>query len=63
MNYNQLTTEQLLKEVENMSTIESRLTYKTEYETIICLLLNRIDLLDWTNNDNLDWPERLLRVL
>lgn len=59
MEYYEMETEELLQRAETAYEVGD----KEELEILTSLLFSRIDLDDWTENDDLSWPERFLEIL
>jgi len=59
MEYYEMETEELLQRAETAYEVGD----KEELDFLIELLFRRIDLEDWTENEDLSWPERFLEIL
>lgn len=59
MEYYEMETEELLQKAETAYEVGD----KEELDFLIELLFQRIDLEDWTENEDLSWPERFLEIL
>ena len=59
MEYYEMETEELLQRAETAYEVGD----KEELDFLIELLFQRIDLEDWTENEDLSWPERFLEIL
>ncbi len=56
--YDNYTTEQLFAEAETLN----RILQKSKHDYIVNLLHSRVNMIDWSENEDPDWPERLLEL-